>query len=229
MIIFADADVNEAAASARLGSFFNTGQCCVSSSRILVHEKVADRFAKKIADAASRLSMGDPLDERMKLGPVISKNHYEEILDSISVAKRADVTVRLGGGQMNLRPGHYIQATILDNVTPDMPVAQEEIFGPVLSIIRFKDDDEAIQIANDTKYGLAAGVWTKSFDKALSATRQLRAGKVWVNTWMEDHAELPFGGYKQSGLGRELGRHAVEEYTETKTVQFQIGPRTPWW
>ena len=135
----------------------------------------------------------------------------------------------MGGKSLPILNGQFIEPTIFDSVTPDMAIAKEEIFGPVLSVLAFDTAEEAIEIANDTNYGLSASVWTSDFDTALSASRRIRAGTVWVNTFLEGYPELPFGGFKESGQGREVGRFAIEEFTELKTIQFHIGKRTSWW
>ena len=229
MIVFDDADLDSAVDAARLGAYFNMGECCNSSSRILVQAGIAEQFREKFVTAAAELPLGDPLDEGTKLGAIINDQQEGKILDYIQSGKQAGANVVLGGEKLPDSRGRFIQTTVLDGVTPKMSIAREEIFGPVLSIIQFADQKEAIQIANGTPYGLSAAVWTRDYDTALSVTRQLRAGTVWVNTWLDGNAEMSFGGFKQSGLGRELGRSAVEEFTEPKSVQMQIGPRTPWW
>ena len=206
-----------------------TSSCCNASSRLLVQEGIADRFAEAFAAAAAQLTVGDPLDEKTKLGAIINEAQQQKILGYIASGRQAGACLRLGGERLPSARGRFIQTTVLDAVPADAAVAREEVFGPVLAIIRFKTVEEAIRIANGTSYGLSAGIWTRDYDTVLFATRRLRAGTVWVNTWLQGHAELSFGGYKQSGLGRELGRTAVEEYTEAKSVIFQGGPRQPWW
>lgn len=229
MIVCDDADLEGAVDAARLGAYFNMGECCNSSSRILVQAGVADRFVAALAAQAEKMTVGDPLDENTKLGAIINEAQQQKILGYIEAGRQAGATVRLGGGRLSSASGRFIQTTVLDGVSPSAAVAREEIFGPVLSIIRFRTLDEAIAIANGTQFGLSAGIWTRNYDAVLHATRRLRAGTIWVNTWLQGHAELSFGGYKQSGLGRELGRTAVEEYTEAKSVVLQGGPRQSWW
>jgi betaine-aldehyde dehydrogenase len=229
LLVCDDADLEAAVDAARLGAFFNMGECCNSSSRILVQEGVADEFTEKLCSYAAELVVGDPLDESTKIGAIINEPQEKKILDYIDSAAQAGANVRMGGGRLKSEQGCFIKTTILDGITPDMAVANEEIFGPVLSVIRFTEVSEAINIANGTQYGLSAGIFTRDYDTAISAARQLRAGTVWVNSWLDGHSELSFGGFKQSGLGRELGRTAVEEFTEPKTVQLHTGPRSPWW
>jgi betaine-aldehyde dehydrogenase len=229
MIVCADADLDGAVDAGRLGAFFNMGECCNASSRLLVHESVAAAFVERFAARVRELTVGDPLDDATKLGAIVNEAQESKILDYIAAGRRAGARVCLGGERLPSARGRFIQATVLDCVPADSTVAREEIFGPVLSIIRFKTVDEAIRIANGTSYGLSAGIWTRDYDTVVGAARRLRAGTIWVNTWLQGHAELSFGGYKQSGLGRELGRTAVEEYTETKSVVLQTGPRAAWW
>jgi acyl-CoA reductase-like NAD-dependent aldehyde dehydrogenase len=229
LLVFNDADLNAAVDAARLGAFFNMGECCNSSSRILVQHEIADKFIDLLCKHAANLVVGDPLDEKTKIGAIINATQAEKILGYIDAGKNAGAKVRMGGGRKETDKGRFIQTTILDSVTPDMSIAREEIFGPVLSVIRFEEAEEAVYIANGTKYGLSAGVFTNDYNTALQTARRLRAGTVWVNSWLDGHAELCFGGYRQSGLGRELGRTAVEEFTEPKTVQLHTGPRSPWW
>ncbi len=229
MIVMDDADLDAVVDAARLGGFFNMGECCNASSRILVQEGIADAFVERLTAFASELPVTDPLDENAKLGAIINETQQEKILGYIHSGQEAGATLCIGGEKVETAKGRFIQATILDHVSPDSPLAREEVFGPVMSIIRIKTLDEAIAIANGTGYGLSAGIFTNDYDQALKATRALRAGTVWVNTWLEGHPELAFGGYKQSGLGRELGSKAVEEYTEEKTVLFKMGKHQPWW
>jgi betaine-aldehyde dehydrogenase len=173
--------------------------------------------------------VGDPLDEATRVGAIINQAQFDKICGYIEDGKAAGAKVLLGGGPLVRPAGRYVQPTVFDHVTPAMKIAREEIFGPVLSVIRFDSDDAACAIANDVAYGLSAGIWTRDVDRALSLSRRIKAGTVWVNCFMDGFAELPFGGYKQSGLGRELGRAAIEDYTETKTLLLrQNGQRQNW-
>jgi betaine-aldehyde dehydrogenase len=229
LIICDDADLEGALDAARLGAYFNMGECCNSSSRILIQEGVADRFVQMFTEAAAKMPVGDPLDETTKLGAIISGRQADTIMNYVQKGREEGATVALGGERIETSTGCFIQTTVLDHVTPESCVAREEIFGPVLSVIRFKTVEEAIEIANSTHYGLSAGIYTRDYDTVIHAARRLRAGTVWINTWLQGHAEQSFGGFKQSGLGRELGRNAVEEYTEAKSVVFQTGARVSWW
>lgn len=217
-LIFPDADLDAAVEAVVFGAYFNMGECCNSGSRVLVHESIADDFGRRVAEKAARLKVGDPLDEATEVGAVISEAHRTKICDCIEAGKAAGATVRLDGGRLDLEGGCYVTPVLFDHVTADMAIAGEEIFGPVLSLLRFSSEEEAVEIANSVAYGLSASVWTCDLDRSLSLSRRIEAGTVWVNCFMDGFQELPFGGYKQSGLGRELGRAAVEEYTEVKTV-----------
>jgi betaine-aldehyde dehydrogenase len=174
------------------------------------------------------VKVGDPLVAGTQVGAITTDKQLDTILSHIDGARRAGATIALGGSRID-RPGMYVEPTVVTGVTPDMAIAREEVFGPVLSVLTFKDLDEAVAIANSTLYGLSAAVWSRDFSTCLGAARRIRAGTVWVNTFLEGHAELPFGGYRESGIGRELGRLATEDYTETKTLQMHIGARTDWY
>ena len=229
MIVMDDADLDAVVDAARLGAFFNMGECCNASSRILVQEGIADTFVERLTAFAREVPVCDPMEEDSKLGAIINEAQEERILGYIQTGREDGATVCMGGGKVETDKGRFLEVTILDHVPIDSVVAKEEVFGPVLSIVRFKTLDEAIAIANGTDFGLSSGIFTNDYNQAMKAARQLRAGTVWVNTWLEGHPEICFGGYKQSGLGRELGSRAVEEYTEEKSVLFSLGKRQPWW
>ena len=228
-IVFPDADIKAAADAAVFGGFFNAGECCNAGSRLIVHEDIADDFLTAVNELASKVRVGDPLDDRTKVGAMISADHLGKVADYITAASGEGAEVALGGGRLASNAGGYLDPTILRNVTEDMSVAREEVFGPVLSVLTFKSIENALRIANNTPYGLSAGVWSASIETCMEVARGVRTGTVWVNTFMDGYPELPFGGYKQSGIGRELGKRAVEDYTEEKTIQFHRGPRTSWW
>jgi betaine-aldehyde dehydrogenase len=228
-IIFADADLPAAADATVFGLCFNQGECCNSGSRLIVQRPIIEEFVSKLIELLKQVSIGDPLDEKTKIGAIASEQQHAKILGYIEEGQKAGAKLRLGGKSLPILNGQFIEPTIFEGVTPDMAIAREEIFGPVLSILAFDTAEEAIEIANDTNYGLSASVWTRDFDTALSASRRIRAGTVWVNTFLEGYPELPFGGFKESGQGREVGRFAIEEFTELKTIQFHIGKRTFWW
>jgi acyl-CoA reductase-like NAD-dependent aldehyde dehydrogenase len=228
-IVFPDADLEAAADAAVFGGFFNAGECCNAGSRLIVHEAVADDFLKAVRTLTARVAVGDPLVEATRVGAMISAEHLGKVQDYVEAAAKAGVAVHAGGQPLPKNTGYYLEPTILTGVEPDMPVAREEVFGPVLSMLTFESIEKALHIANDTPYGLSAGVWSKDIDTCMAIARGVRSGTVWVNTFMDGYPELPFGGYKQSGLGRELGKRAVEDYTEEKTIQFHRGPRTARW
>ena len=228
-IIFADADLEAALDAAVFGICFNMGECCNSGSRILIQRPVAEEFVRRVVELAREVPVGDPLDEKTKVGAIASEPQYEKIMGYIEQGRSAGARLQLGGEPLQILDGRFIATTVFDQVRPEMAIAKEEIFGPVLSILTFDTAEEAIEIANSTNYGLSSGVWTRDFDTAISVSRRIRAGTIWVNTFMDGYAELPFGGYKESGQGRELGRFAIEEFTELKTIQLHLGPRSSWW
>ena len=228
-IIFADADLAAAADAAVFGICFNQGECCNSGSRLIVQRPIVDEFVRKLVELVREVPIGDPLDEKTKIGAIASQEQFTKILGYIDQGQKAGAKLQLGGKSLPILNGQFIEPTIFDAVTPDMAIAKEEIFGPVLSVLAFDTAEQAIEMANDTNYGLSASVWTSDFDTALSASRRIRAGTVWVNTFLEGYPELPFGGFKESGQGREVGRFAIEEFTELKTIQLHIGKKTSWW
>jgi betaine-aldehyde dehydrogenase len=228
-IVFPDADLDAFIDAAVFGAYFNAGECCNAGSRLILHKSIADDVIARIASLSKKVKVGDPLDPATQVGAIITPQHLEKISNYVRGAKAAGARLAHGGETVDLGMGQFMEPTILSNVTPDMAVAREEVFGPVLSVLTFETLDEAISIANAIDYGLSAGVWSRDFDTCLTVGRKVRAGTIWMNTFMDGASELPFGGYKQSGQGRELGRHAVEDYTETKTLNMHIGARTGWW
>jgi acyl-CoA reductase-like NAD-dependent aldehyde dehydrogenase len=228
IIVFADADLEDAADGAAFGISFNTGQCCVSSSRLIVERSVAAEFETLLVEKMKKIRVGDPLDERTQVGAITTEAQNATILDYIAKGKAAGATLLTGGEAIDLGRGQYIAPTLFSGVSRDMAIARDEIFGPVLCSMHFDTVEEAIQLANDTVYGLAASVWTKNIDKALTVSRRVRAGRFWVNTIMAGGPEMPLGGFKQSGWGREAGLYGVEEYTQVKSVHVEIGKRTHW-
>jgi acyl-CoA reductase-like NAD-dependent aldehyde dehydrogenase len=205
------------------------GECCNGGSRIILHKSIADDFTKKIVALSKKVKVGDPLDPTVKVGAIISDKHANKIYSYFDSALEEGAKVELGGNKSNDDNGCFIQPTIYSGVTADMKIAKEEIFGPVLSVLTFETEAEALEIANSTSFGLSASVWTKDIDRAMRLSRSIEAGTVWINTYMSGYAELPFGGYKESGLGREMGTAAIDEFTELKTIQVHIGERTGWW
>ncbi|MBX3598198.1 MAG: aldehyde dehydrogenase family protein [Rhizobiaceae bacterium] len=228
-IVFPDADLEAAADAAVFGGFFNAGECCNAGSRLIVHDSIAADFLAAVKALSAKVPVGDPLDENTKVGAIISGDHLGKILGYLEGATSEGANLAEGGIPAQSNAGDYLAPTILSGVQPEMAIASEEVFGPVLSILNFKTIEEALHIANNTPYGLSAGVWSSNIDTCMEVARGVRTGTVWVNTFMDGYPELPFGGYKQSGIGRELGKRAVEDYTEEKTIQFHKGPRTAWW
>ncbi len=228
IIVFADSDLEDAADGAAFGISFNTGQCCVSSSRLIVERSVAVEFEKLLVEKMAKIRVGDPLDEGTQVGAITTEAQNATILDYIAKGKAAGAKLLAGGNAIDLGHGQYIAPTLFSGVSRDMAIARDEIFGPVLCSMHFDTVEEAIQLANDTVYGLAASVWTKNIDKALTVTRKVRAGRFWVNTIMAGGPEMPLGGFKQSGWGREAGMYGVEEYTQVKSVHVEIGKRSHW-
>jgi betaine-aldehyde dehydrogenase len=227
-LVFADCDWDAAVDATVHGIYFNGGQCCNSGSRVLVQDSVADAFAQAVIERSRHVRVGDPLETGTQVGAITTQKQYETILAHIEAARREGADVALGGGAIE-GSGYFIEPTVVTGVAPDMAIAREEVFGPVLSVLRFKDVADAVQLANSTLYGLSASVWSRDISTCIGAARGIRAGTVWVNTFLEGHAELPFGGYGQSGIGRELGRSAAEDYTETKTVHVHLGARSDWY
>lgn len=228
-IIFPDADMEAVIDAVVFGVFFNMGECCNSGSRILIHEDIADDFIDRVIAHAKKVKVGDPLDPTVKVGSIIDNRQLQKIMAYIKTGSEQGASLILGGAQINSVSGAYIEPTIFADVKPDMSIAKEEIFGPVLSIIRFRDTAQAVQIANDTIYGLSASVWTKDLDKALLMSRKVKAGTIWVNNFMSGSPEISFGGFKQSGQGRELGRSSIDEFSELKSVLIHLGPSNGKW
>jgi acyl-CoA reductase-like NAD-dependent aldehyde dehydrogenase len=220
-IIMPDADIAAAARNAAAGFAMLTGQVCVAGTRILVHESVRDEFATALAAAVSAFRVGDPFEEATMLGPVVSAEQFERVNSYVSVGVSEGAEIILGGGRFD-NPGYFVEPTVFSGVSNDMRLAREEIFGPVAALIPFRDVDEAIRIANDTDYGLAAAVATTNVSTAHTLARRLRAGVVWVNTYSELDPAFPFGGFKQSGIGRELGDKSLESFTELKSVFIRL-------
>ena len=230
-VIFPDADLDQAADAIAFGVYFNAGECCNAGSRIIVHESVAAALVEKITVLSRRVPFGDPLDPRTQVGAIISPEHLAKIDAYVRGAVAAGARLALGGAALDVGGlgAQFYQPTIVTDVRPEMEIAREEVFGPVLSVLTFRTADEAIQLANDAAYGLSAGVWSSDLSTCLDFMRRVRAGTVWTNTWMDGFAELPFGGFKQSGQGRELGRYGLEEFLEVKTVQMRIGQTRGAW
>ncbi|MGH9748411.1 MAG: aldehyde dehydrogenase family protein [Candidatus Polarisedimenticolia bacterium] len=220
-VVFADADLDAAVRGAGTGIFYNKGEVCTAGSRLFLEEPLHDAFMDRLLAQTAKLKQGDPLDPKTRLGPQVSETQMKRVLTYVEAGKSDGARLVTGGARSGNR-GWFVQPTIFDDVRPEMTIAREEIFGPVLSVIRFRDFDELVRAANDTTYGLAAAVWTKDIRKAHRAARLLQAGTVWINTYGLYDSAMPFGGYKMSGFGRELGRHGLMEYTQTKSVWVDL-------
>ena len=225
-IVFADANIDAAVAGSFFGIYLNTGQVCQAGSRLLLQESIKDEFMARLQAFTKTVKVGDPADDTTTMGPVINEQQLEKVVRYVHIGQEEGATMVCGGGRLTggaYDNGLYAQPTIFDNVRNDMKIAQEEIFGPVLGVITFKDADEALRIANDTPYGLASAVWTKDLNTAFKMAKGIQAGTVWVNAY---HAaglpNMPYGGYKQSGIGRELGHEGLDEYMETKAIQIKL-------
>jgi aldehyde dehydrogenase (NAD+) len=229
-IVFYDADLDAAVNGVVSGIFAATGQTCIAGSRALIHRPIHAEFVDRLLALAKTARMGDPLDSSTQVGPITTLPQYEKVLDYIRIAKEEGAVCRLGGkrgGRSECGSGWFVEPTIFTGVKPEMRIANEEVFGPVLSVIPFEDEEEAIRIANNTVYGLAAGVWTTSMRRALTMSERLEAGTVWVNTYRAVSYMSPFGGYKRSGIGRESGAEAIREYLQTKSVWIDISGNSP--
>src|SRR5579863_406101 len=216
-VVFADADIDAAIIGASNGIFFNHGQCCNAGSRLYIQDSAFDDVVAGVAEQAKKISVGSGLEAESQMGPLISDEQFEKVLGYLQSGADAGAEAVVGGGRFGDR-GYFVQPTVLTNTTGDMKVVREEIFGPVVCAIPFSDPDEIVPIANDTNYGLAAGVFTRDISKAHRTAARLRAGTVWINTYHVFDAAQPFGGYKESGWGREMGHQVLENYLETKAV-----------
>ncbi|HEX7056306.1 MAG TPA: aldehyde dehydrogenase family protein [Bacilli bacterium] len=231
-IVFADADLDDAIDGTMLGVFFNNGETCCACSRLIIEDSIADKFIEKLVERTRQLKVGNPLNLDTDIGALIHEKHADKVKGFIKTGQEQGAKL-LAGGLKSLpdecQTECFVLPTIFDHVKTEMSIFQEEIFGPVLSITRFKTINEAIRIANSTRYGLASAVWTKNIDKAMVVSREMKSGTVWVNTVIDGSAQLPFGGYKTSGFGREMGQAGFEEFTEVKTVNIHIGKREPFY
>lgn len=229
-IVFDDAQIDNAVKGVISGIFAATGQTCIAGSRLLVQRSIHDAFVERLVEFAKTARMGDPMSPGTQVGPVTNQPQYRKILEYIDIARGEGAIPVLGGGKA-VRPecgdGWFVEPTIFVGVKNEMRIAQEEVFGPVLSVIPFEDEDDAVGIANDVRFGLAAGVWTQDIRRALSMSERLRAGTVWVNTYRAVSYLSPFGGYKRSGLGRENGQDMIHEYLQTKSVWISTATEVP--
>jgi acyl-CoA reductase-like NAD-dependent aldehyde dehydrogenase len=222
-LIFADADVDAAVQAAFWGIFWNKGEVCVAGSRLLVERPVYDEVVEKLAGMAKAAVLGDPLDPQTQVGPIASRAEFDNVRQYVEAGKTSTARLVAGGGTRKINgKGLFIEPTIFSDATNNLKISREEIFGPVLPVIPFDDDDEAVRIANDTPYGLASGMQTRNLARALRLADRINAGTVWINTWHKYHPNGPFGGYKMSGYGREQGAEALESYTQHKSIWANI-------
>jgi betaine-aldehyde dehydrogenase len=234
-IVFADADFEAAVDGALFGAFANQGEVCSAGSRLLVEKSIYDKMLTALADKTKRIRLGDPMDRETKMGPLVTREHQEKVLGYIDVGKKEGRLLvgggapKSGGNGGSLSSGFFVEPTIFADVDNRARIAQEEIFGPVLVVIPFADEAEAIKLANDTPYGLAGAVWTRDVYKGIRVLKQIRAGILWLNTYHPTYNEAPWGGYKQSGFGRELGPYGLEHYLETKQINLNLSEAPIGW
>jgi aldehyde dehydrogenase (NAD+) len=232
-IVFADADIEQAVSGAMMGIFFNQGQVCCAGSRLFLHEEVKDEFLESFQERAKKVRVGDPMDKTTHMGPQVSEEQLSRIKCYVDIAREEGAAVLVGGDRPQLdskfEKGYFFQPTIFSEVKNSMRVAQEEIFGPVCSVITFRDEEDLIKQANETIYGLSAGIWTRDITRAHKFAKAIHAGTVWINTFNMFNAASPFGGFKQSGYGREMGKHALELYTHVKSVWIDLSGKPIGW
>ena len=229
-IVFADADVEGAVEACLRGGFFNQGENCTAVTRLMLHEEIYDEFLSAYLDRVSRIRIGDPEDPETEFGTVISKEHYENVINYIEKGVSEGARVIAGGDRPDgFDRGYYIAPTVLEDVPPGSTLAREEVFGPVVCVMPFRTEEEAVTMANDVEYGLAGGIWTRDINRALRVAKAVKAGYLWVNTYGGIIPETPYGGFKQSGIGKELGAEGIDNYLETKCVNIFTGESTGKW
>jgi len=227
-IVFNSADPEETANWLALGIWFNSGQDCCAGSRLYVQSGIYDKVVAALVENAKKCAIGKPSDEATSFGPLISANQRDKVLDFIETARTEGARVVTGGQKWPQSNGFYVEPTVIEDVTPDMTVVKEEIFGPVITVAKFETEEEALELANNTVYGLAAAVFTNDAKQSMRVSGALEAGTVWVNSYALLHAQAPFGGFKQSGIGRELGTYGLEAYTQVKAVHHNLSGTMSW-
>lgn len=224
LIIFDDADIEDAVGGAMLANFYSSGQVCSNGTRVFVHKNIKQAFLKRFAERTAAIKLGDPLDEETQMGPLVSAAQMDKVLGYMEIGKAEGATLVCGGKQVEGMEGFYVEPTVFADVKDDMRIAKEEIFGPVMAVLDFEDEDEVIARANSTEFGLSAGVFTKDLTRGHRVTAQLEAGSCWINTYNLAPVEAPFGGVKLSGVGRENSKAALEHYSQIKSVYVAMGP-----
>ncbi len=224
LIVFDDASVEDAVGAAMLGNFYSAGQVCSNGTRVFVHKGIKDRFLTRLAERTAAILLGDPLDEATQMGPLVSAGQMEKVLGYMETAKAEGARLIVGGARAALNSGYFVQPTVFADVTDEMTIAREEVFGPVMAVLDFTDEDEVVARANDTEFGLAAGVFTADLTRGHRVISALQAGTCWINAYNLTPVEAPFGGSKSSGVGRENGHAAVGHYTQIKSVYVGMGP-----
>jgi acyl-CoA reductase-like NAD-dependent aldehyde dehydrogenase len=227
-IVFADADLEAAADGIAYGVYHNAGQCCISGSRLIVANSIRSALLERLLDISKRLPFGDPLDATTRFGAMVSETHTDKVASYVAAGVAEGAELLLGGDKVAASSGNFFAPTVFDKVRPDMRIAQEEIFGPVLATIGFDTPEEAVALANGTPFGLSASVWSRDLETAIQTTRKLRAGRCWINSVIDGTPEMPIGGYKKSGTGRELGRYGFDEYSQFKGLHMTLGRGQPW-
>jgi len=227
-IVFADADLEAAADGIAYGVYHNAGQCCISGSRLIVDNAIRPALLDRLLDLSRRLPFGDPLGDTTRFGAMVTRDHLDKVAGYVRTGVEEGAELLLGGEAVDAQAGNFFAPTVFDRVRPDMRIAQEEIFGPVLATIGFDSAEEAVALANGTPFGLSASVWSRDLETAVQTTRKLRAGRCWINSVIDGTPELPIGGYKKSGTGRELGRYGFDEYSQFKGIHMTMGRPQPW-
>jgi betaine-aldehyde dehydrogenase len=227
LIVFEDADLDDAVSGALLANFYSAGEVCSNGTRVFVHRAVKDAFLAKLKTRVEKMTVGDPLDPKTQVGALISQDHMSKVLGYIDRGRKEGAKILVGGDRVTsgaLGAGWFVEPTVFDGCSDDMAIVREEIFGPVMAVLSFAEEDEVIQRANDTEYGLAAGIFTRDLARGHRVIARLEAGTCWINHYNVTPIELPFGGVKRSGLGRENGKAAIEHYSQLKSVYVGLAP-----